>query len=60
MEVMAIAVLMSMPVDEPVQSEAEEQTSRCIMVKPVCMPGTHPICICESDYSLNCSWVCAS
>jgi hypothetical protein len=34
--------------------------SRCIDVKPICEPGKHPICICESDISLNCKWICAS
>ena len=34
--------------------------SRCIDVRPVCPPGTEPICLCESDISLNCKWVCAS
>ena len=34
--------------------------SRCIDVKPICEPGKHPICICESDISLNCTWICAS
>ncbi len=34
--------------------------SRCIEVKPICEPGKHPICICESDISLNCRWICAS
>jgi hypothetical protein len=34
--------------------------SRCIDVKPVCPPGTEPICLCESDISLNCKWICAS
>jgi len=34
--------------------------SRCIDVKPICEPGKHPICICESDISLDCHWICAS
>ena len=34
--------------------------SRCIGVRPICTPGTEPICICESDISLNCKWICAS
>jgi hypothetical protein len=34
--------------------------SRCIDVKPICDPGKHPICICESDISLDCHWICAS
>jgi len=34
--------------------------SRCIGIKPICEPGKHPICICESDISLNCKWICAS
>lgn len=34
--------------------------SRCIDVKPVCDPGKHAICICESDISLECHWICAS
>lgn len=38
---------------------AEPFSVRCIGVKPICMPGQHPVCICESDYSYNCSWVCA-
>ncbi len=34
---------------------------RCaIQVPPICEPGRRPICICESDISLNCSWICAS
>ncbi len=34
--------------------------SRCIDVKPICDPGKHAICICESDISLDCHWICAS
>jgi hypothetical protein len=35
--------------------------SRCaIHVPPICQPGRRPICLCESDISLNCSWICAS
>ena len=34
--------------------------SRCIQVEPICPPGKHAICLCESDISMKCSWVCAS
>ena len=34
--------------------------SRCLSIEPICRPGTHPICICDSDISLNCSWICGS
>jgi hypothetical protein len=37
-----------------------EPLSRCIGVEPICPPGKHAICICESDYSFKCQWVCAS
>lgn len=33
---------------------------RCLGVEPICRPGTYPICVCESDISLRCSWICAS
>jgi hypothetical protein len=38
-------------------SRADE--SRCMSVKPICPPGKHPMCICESDYSYKCMWICA-
>lgn len=34
--------------------------SRCMKLAPLCKPGAAPICICESDYSLKCNWVCGS
>lgn len=34
--------------------------SRCISVPPICRPGTEPLCICESDYSFRCQWICTS
>lgn len=41
------------------RAEAGSRSSRCIDVRPICPPGQHPICLCESDYSYNCAWVCA-
>jgi hypothetical protein len=41
------------------RAEAGEPLStRCIGIKPICMPGQVPICICESAYSFNCIWMC--
>jgi len=39
---------------------SNQQASRCIDVQPICPPGKHPICLCESDLSFKCGWVCAS
>lgn len=39
---------------------AEPLSSRCIDIRPICSPGTAPICFCESQYSFNCRWVCGS
>lgn len=36
------------------------RTERCLSMKPICMPGQHPICMCSSDYSFDCAWICAS
>lgn len=56
--VAAAAVFLGAGLDAP---PAPNPTgSRCIDVKPICEPGKHPICICESDISLNCHWICAS
>lgn len=33
--------------------------ARCMGIKPICPAGKHATCICESDYSLRCSWICA-
>lgn len=41
-------------------SAAPAQASRCIGVEPICRPGTRPVCLCESDISLRCGWICAS
>jgi hypothetical protein len=38
----------------------EPLLNRCIEVVPVCPPGTHPMCICESDLSYECHYICAS
>lgn len=32
----------------------------CFQVRPICAPAAHPICICESDVSVTCGWVCGS
>lgn len=37
-----------------------EPMTRCIAVQPICPPGKHAICICKSDISMKCEWVCAS
>lgn len=39
---------------------AEPMAGRCISVPPICAPGTRAMCICESDISMNCKWICAS
>ena len=39
--------------------EGPAKAAQCISVKPVCAPGKRAICICESSYSLKCSWICA-
>jgi len=54
----ALALLLTAPAfadDAP-----EPLMNRCIEVIPVCPPGTHPMCICESDISLDCHYICAS
>ena len=40
--------------------DAEPLMGRCIGLKPLCPIGTRPICICESNISLNCAWLCGS
>lgn len=42
------------------RAEVAPLSTRCIGVKPLCMPGQTPICLCESSYSMNCAWICAS
>lgn len=32
----------------------------CYQLRPICAPGAHPICLCESDISLTCGWLCGS
>lgn len=44
---------------EPLDPPPAEPLSNCIGIKPICMPGQRPICLCESSYSFNCAWVCA-
>ena len=64
MKTLAIAMLLMSTAEEPLMStvptEAEELSDRCISVEPICPPGKHAICLCESDISLRCAWVCAS
>lgn len=31
----------------------------CMSIAPICAPGAHPTCICESDISMSCTWICA-
>ena len=45
---------------EPMMSYLEPVASRCLGIQPICPPGKHPLCLCESDLSFNCSWVCTS
>jgi hypothetical protein len=33
---------------------------RCIQIPPICPPGSYPMCICESDISMKCWYICAS
>ncbi len=45
----------------PAEAAPLADPNRCaIHVPPICQPGRRPICLCESDISLNCSWICAS
>lgn len=39
-------------------STSAEAYVRCMGTQPICRPGTHAMCICESDISLNCAWIC--
>jgi hypothetical protein len=51
----------SAPAAAPSEVAPLADPSRCsIHVPPICQPGRRPICLCESDISLNCSWICAS
>lgn len=42
------------------EAQPEPQSTRCIMAPPVCLGGQQPICVCQSEYSLNCMWMCGS
>lgn len=46
-----VAALFSAPEPEP-------RVSKCIEIEPICMPGQHAVCYCESDISLDCRWMC--
>ncbi len=52
-----LATLAALP---PSAQAVEPLASRCMGIAPICAPATHPICICQSDYSFNCRWECAS
>lgn len=43
----------------PAATAPGEGFVKCVSVQPICPPGTHPMCVCESDYSYNCQWICA-
>lgn len=36
------------------------QEGRCKQVKPSCKANQSPICFCQTDYSLDCKYVCGS
>lgn len=55
-----VTVGVSGAAQEPAPRATEEPASRCMGIRPLCPPGQHPLCICESDYSYNCAWICAS
>ena len=52
----------SSAVPHPVPGNAgtAEPEGTCWGIEPICPPGRSPICLCESDYSLRCEWVCGS
>lgn len=56
---LAILALYTSGPDPTPTSAPPPEYARCISVAPICAPGTHPVCICESDISLSCSWLCA-
>lgn len=58
---LAILALYSIgPTTDPTpQSDPGPTYARCMSIPPICGPGTHPTCICESDISLSCTWLCA-
>lgn len=53
-----VAIIVAASAAQPAEA-AEPLTSRCYTIPPICMPGARPVCICENDYSINCSWICA-
>jgi len=42
------------------QSQPSCASGRCMSVQPICNPGQRAICVCESDISLKCNWICGS
>lgn len=55
-----IGILVGILAITPSAEDGNAQATRCLGVQPICPPGKHPICLCESDISLRCGWVCAA
>ena len=55
--VVLVAVVLAAWSTEPPRAEPE---GTCWGIQPICPPGRSPICLCESDWSLRCEWVCGS
>jgi hypothetical protein len=51
---------LALALGSPARAAVQPMAGRCIAVPPICKPGTHAMCICESDISMNCKWICAS
>jgi len=39
-------------------ADQPQQSTRCMSIEPICRPGQHPLCVCQSDYSSRCIWIC--
>lgn len=58
--VITIALALMLATRTEAAPAPEPQGSRCLGYPPFCPAGQAPLCVCESDYSYNCIWMCAS
>ena len=52
-----VALVVGVIVGVASRGEAEV---RCTKMAPLCKIGTTAVCLCESEVSMKCGWVCAS
>jgi hypothetical protein len=54
------AIAIALMLASRTEAAPEPASSKCMSYPPFCPYGQAPLCVCESDYSYSCIWMCAS